>query len=247
MLESSRSRILERVPPDALVVDVGGWADPVERADWVIDAMPYESRGLYRRKGWIDRPAEPERFTSATWLTRDLCHHDPLPFDDGEVDFVICAHTLEDLRDPLWVCGELIRIARAGYIEVPSRQEEQSLGVEGPWAGYRHHRWLIDVSQAGIEFVMKDHSLHSDPASHFPAGFLHALTIEDRVSTLWWEDSFSFRERLFIEDLPGASYMPDFVARETAKRPSPQRSGPARRARPRLARLFSRPRRPAGS
>jgi hypothetical protein len=32
---------------------------------------------------------------------------------------VICSHTLEDIRDPLWVCSEMIRIGKAGYIELP--------------------------------------------------------------------------------------------------------------------------------
>src|SRR5204863_8798249 len=37
------------------------------------------------------------------------------------------------------------RVGKAGYIEVPSRLEEQTLGVHGPWVGWSHHRWLVDV------------------------------------------------------------------------------------------------------
>ena len=58
----------------------------------------------------------------------------------------ICSHTLEDLRDPLWVCAELVRVAKAGYVEVPSRAAEQSRGWEHPRiAGLSHHRWLIEI------------------------------------------------------------------------------------------------------
>lgn len=220
MLESSR-RTVAAIPADELVVDIGGWADPLGRADWVIDVMPYESRGLYRRRGWIDRPSEPERFTADTWVARDLCDREPLPFEDGQVDFVVCAHTLEDLRDPLWVCSEMNRIARAGYVEVPSRLEEQSLGVEGPWTGHHHHRWLIEISATGIEFAVKDHRLPFDPSIHFPPGFWHRLAEEERVAALWWNGSFEYAERHFIEEDPMDSYLSGFVSRESAVRPQP--------------------------
>ncbi len=59
---------------------------------------------------------------------RDICDHEPYPFGDQEFDFVICSQTLEDVRDPIWVCSEINRIGKAGYIEVPSRLEEQSWG-----------------------------------------------------------------------------------------------------------------------
>src|SRR3954449_10993879 len=102
------------LPDDALVLDVGGWAKPFPRADWVLDLMPYETRGLY---GTLEPDAE--RFGPDTWVTLDMCAHMPWPFADAQFDFAICSHTLEDIRDPIWVCSELARVARAGYIEVP--------------------------------------------------------------------------------------------------------------------------------
>src|SRR5689334_18099709 len=124
MLESARAKLLAELPPDALVLDVGGWADPFERADWVIDRRPYATRGLYERRGWIEpRDRGPERFSETTWIERDICDREPFPFDDDGVDFVICSQTLEDVRDPVWVCSEIERVGRAGYIETPSRLE----------------------------------------------------------------------------------------------------------------------------
>src|SRR5258708_1000678 len=164
MLAGSADRILEEVPDDAVVLDVGGWADPFGRADWVLDLMPYETRGLYAREGWTESRAElPERFSRDTWIQRDMCDRAPFPFDESQIDFAVCSHTLEDVRDPIWVCSELARVARAGYIEVPSRLEEQSWGVEGPFVGWGHHRWLIDVSGAAIDFVGKPHTLSARP------------------------------------------------------------------------------------
>jgi len=41
-----------------------------------------------------------------------------------EVDFVSCSHVLEDLRDPIRVCEEIVRVGKRGYIEVPSKTAE---------------------------------------------------------------------------------------------------------------------------
>src|SRR5437660_900233 len=103
MRDLTRRQLLDAIGPDDVVLDIGGWADPFARADWVLDRMPYETRGLYERMGWVQRAAEPERFTRETWIERDLCDREPYPFADNDVDFVICSQTLEDLRDPVWV------------------------------------------------------------------------------------------------------------------------------------------------
>ncbi|MGI9021605.1 MAG: class I SAM-dependent methyltransferase [Solirubrobacterales bacterium] len=228
MLERSRRRILSMLGPDDVVLDVGGWADPFERADWVIDLMPYETRGLYEREGWVEpREREAERFSAETWIQRDLCDREPYPFENGSIDFAICSQTLEDLRDPIWVCRELARIAKAGYIEVPSRLEEQSWGVDGPFAGWGHHRWLIDAIEGGLEFVVKPHSLHGHPDQRFPPGFWETLTEEERVQTLWWEGGFDCRERVLIGAEEGERYLSELVRRELAARglePSAPRS-----------------------
>ena len=208
MLAASVEAILARLEPTDVVLDVGGWGRPFNRADWVMDLMPYESRGGYG----FDGPAE-ERFSAATWIRRDVCDREPYPFGEGEVDFVVCSHTLEDVRDPIWVCSEMTRIARAGYIEVPSRLEEQAYGFQGPWVGWGHHRWLVDVEEDRIEFVFKHHVIHGRDSDHFPAGFRDGLPAEARVQTLWWEGSFSYRERVFVSAEELDPYVADFVAR----------------------------------
>ena len=45
MLDTSRERILRDVADDAVVLDIGGWAKPFPRADWVVDMKDYCSRG----------------------------------------------------------------------------------------------------------------------------------------------------------------------------------------------------------
>ena len=223
MLPASAERIRGRLSGADPVLDVGGWAVPFARADWVIDLMPYESRGAYGR---VDD--EPERFGSETWVQRDLCERVPWPFTDGQFAFAVCSHTLEDVRDPVWVCAELNRVARAGYIEVPSRLEEQSLGVHGDWVGWSHHHWLIDVGRDRIEFVFKSHTLHGRDEFHFPSGFADSLSPEQRVQQLWWEGGFDYGERILIDTDEHDRYLASFVAANAGRRAPGRRSLRAR-------------------
>lgn len=208
MLQSSLNTILDRLGPEDVVLDIGAWGRPLTRADWVMDLMPYETRGLYGRDG-----PERERFNADTWVRRDICDREPYPFADKSVDFVICSHTLEDVRDPIWVCDEMVRIAKAGYIEVPSRLEEQSYGFQGPWAGWGHHRWLIEKQGDHLDFVFKHHVLHNRKSDRFPATFQETLTDEERVVSLWWEGSFTYGERVFVSAEELDPYLADFVSR----------------------------------
>lgn len=231
MLQTSLNRILDRLEPDDLVLDIGGWGRPLTRADWVMDIMPYETRGLYGTDG-----PQPERFSADTWIRRDVCARDPYPFADKEFDFVVCSHTLEDVRDPIWVCDEIVRIGKAGYIEVPSRLEEQSYGFQGPWAGWGHHRWLIELRGERLEFAFKHHVLHNRVSDRFPPGFQQTLSEEARVVQLWWEGKFDYGERVFTSAEELDPYLADFVA--SYRRPTRRRA---------TSRLRRRLRRPAGS
>jgi len=224
VLPASRQRLLERLPDDGSVLDVGGWAKPLHRADWVLDLMPYATRGLYG-----DPDPDPERFDEDTWVVRDICERDPWPFDDEQFDFAVCAHTLEDVRDPLWVCRELQRVARAGYIEVPSRLQEQAWGVHGGWAGWSHHRWLIDVGRDEIQFVFKPHLL-CEPGNHFAPGFAATLAAEDKVQTMWWDGSFHASERIFLDNSLN-DYLREFVSAHAAPQAPWRRASRRRRAR----------------
>jgi hypothetical protein len=202
MLDSSRAQILSQLSGRDQVLDVGGWADPFERADWVIDLMPYETRGLY---GSSD-PAR-ERFSADTWVVRDICDRDPWPFADDQFDFAVCSHTLEDVRDPVGVCRELVRVAKAGYIETPSRLEEQAFGVQGPWAGWGHHHWLVDTTDDGLMFVFKHHIINGRPELQVPRERWRDAWPEERTLSLWWEGSFEARERVFIESGEADGYL----------------------------------------
>jgi hypothetical protein len=227
VLEANREAILARLHDGALVLDVGGGARPFERADWVLDMVPYGDRGLLG----VTRAPSGERFDERTWVVRDMCDHEPWPFSDGQLDFALCTHTLEDVRDPIWVCHELNRVARAGYIEVPSRLEEQSYGFQGPWVGWSHHRWLVDIAGDEITFVFKHHIIHGRARNHFPVGYRYALSARERVQWLSWEGSFRYREWLPTDNTEIDAYLADFVRANWRELPASRRGRITRRIR----------------
>jgi hypothetical protein len=241
MLAESLARIESELPDDAVVLDVGGWGRPLARADWVVDLMPYETRGLYGRDG-----DGPERFGADTWVQIDVCDHDAWPFADGQFDFAVCSHTLEDVRDPLRVCSELVRVAKAGYIEVPSRLEEQSPMDGRPGVGWTHHRWLVDVldDPPGLEFVFKHGVVYTAPEARFPPGFHAMLSDVERVSRLWWDGSFEFRERVMMSAEELDPYLSSFVEEEMRRR-GVTRPGRARRLAQRTQRALASLRQPS--
>jgi Methyltransferase domain len=208
MLAASLERLESTVPDDALVLDVGGWIKPLARADWVLDIMPFDGRGQHGLDG-----TGPERFSAETWVQRDICDRAPWPFEDDRFDFAVCSHTLEDVRDPIWVCSELARVAKAGYIEVPSRIDEQTYYRQGPWVGWGHHHWLVDVGDGRIDFVFKHHVIHGPEANRFPPRFHESFDEADLVQTLWWEGGFEYGERVLLTGEEVDAYLGEFVKR----------------------------------
>ena len=82
------------------------------------------------------------------------------PFEDDEFDFVFCGNTIEDLKNPLFVCKEMMRVGKAGRIVVPDILTECTKGVDSwmlneTYAGFYHHRWLIAISEGKIELIPK--------------------------------------------------------------------------------------------
>ena len=145
--------VLARIEEEDRVLDVGGWWKPLNRADVVVDLLPYGTRG-----GGGSIGPGPERFTSQTWHRADVC--EGLPFGDGSFDFAYCGQTLEDVRDPVALCRELARVARSGYIEVPSLWIECCYDVDAlpnsdRYPGYEKHRWMVYANEGELLFIPK--------------------------------------------------------------------------------------------
>jgi hypothetical protein len=199
MLPANLERILQRLGDDDVVLDVGGWAAPLNRADWVLDVMPYETRGGLVAGGFGPGP---ERFDESRWVRRDMCDREPWPWPDGFFDFAVCVTTLEDVRDPIGVCRELSRVAKAGYVEVPTIYAELLHWREGPYLGHEHHRWLCEIEDGELVFMHKPHSIHADRRLRVHRRWTREMRLEDHLQGVFWEGELRARERVCVGGFP---------------------------------------------
>lgn len=187
-------KTLESLPTNAKILDIGGWFDPLKLATHIVDLFPYETRNAML---FTDNNIG-ENFSKGTWLQANCL--DPnlkLPFADNFFDFVVCCHTLEDFHSPLYLLNEIKRIAKAGYIEVPSRLHEQTLGVRDRAShkpGHPHHYWIIDKLEDKLNFYSKKASL-AEPGWEIPLLFNESLSKTNPLINdleFYFEDSFDF-------------------------------------------------------
>ncbi len=150
---------IDSLPANAKIIDLGGWFKPCSLATHVVDLMPWETRGAKLQL----EPLPDERFSKETWYQVNFLNPKlELPFADKEFDFSICSHTLEDLESPHYLISEILRVSKAGYIEVPSRLHEQTVGVSdraSSLVGHSHHYWIIEREENTLFFYNKIDSL----------------------------------------------------------------------------------------
>lgn len=186
MLFENLTKINEIISKDWCTLDVGGGSNTFYRANYVIDILPFDER----------RPffgGERKYFSKKTWIEKDICDGN-WPFKNKQFDFVICSHVLEDIRDPLKVCKEMIRVGKRGYIETPSRLCESTKGVARNYiTGFPHHRWLVEINNNSIIFTMKYQKIHYWKYS-FRLGFNRRLKEVFHNTFLFWDDDFKYRE-----------------------------------------------------
>ncbi|TBX75222.1 class I SAM-dependent methyltransferase [Rhizobium laguerreae] len=108
-----------------LVLDVGSGGWPFKRANHLADKFPEETSHRVETMVRDERP----------FFEVDL---EKLPFEDRAYDFVFCSHVLEHLDNPGQAMRELMRVARRGYIEVPTRLSDVMFNFTRL---QNHHRW----------------------------------------------------------------------------------------------------------
>lgn len=152
---------------DSHILDVGGGARPFPYARVVVDRD--FSAGNEHRDGagaTLDK-------TKHVYVQADI---EALPFDDYTFDFVICLHVLEHVKFPERACEELMRVAKAGFIEVPRKWTEY-------YAGHPTHRWLISEGKDCL--IFEPITVNDSPFMNFA------------LPPLW--DSAELQQRLLIE------------------------------------------------
>ena len=204
---------LGKISENDFVVDLGGGPSPFVRANKVIDIMTYDA--------YLKCKKENDRIVSeSNWITMDFSYAEPLPFEDKSVDFVVCSHTLEDLNNPIWLCKEINRVAKRGYIEVPSRLIESMKGLElskplnDLYTGYYHHKWFVELINDEVVFTHKNPLINFLPDAFFDRKevdsyieeadyYIENSRICYRNLAIYWKNSFKFRENIALNEING--------------------------------------------
>ena len=111
-----------------------------------------------------------------------------LPFKDKEFDFVIASHVAEHVEDISYFLNELSRIGKKGYIEVPTRLEDNLV-----FENKKAHIWHLVFDDVNNQINISKKQQYFEPVltvgsiKKFNEYFRESLVIE-----LSWEDSIQF-------------------------------------------------------
>ena len=117
----------------------------------------------------------------------------------GKFDFGVCTQTLEDIRNPSLVLQMLPKVAKAGYIDVPSKYHEfricelpdpvSSWGIDSHILGYSGHRWIMNMVNKTLEMYPKLPFIEHLTALQW----LRESPAEKLMLCFWWKDDIPFR------------------------------------------------------
>lgn len=131
------------------------------------------------------------------------CCVEKTPFADKEFDFVYCSHVLEHSEDPESACKELMRIAKRGYIETPTKGKDIFMVT----AELSNHRSHVELFHEVLTFI-KYHEweipglhynilmqMHVSPINDREKAFSALLYLFPRVinTMMLWENEFQFK------------------------------------------------------
>lgn len=184
-IRSFRRRRID-IPVDAtgLVLDVGSGDKPHWRADVLLDRYVDAEHALQRSGRASARVSRPLFDADAA----------DMPFADGAFDYVICSHMLEHVAEPGRVIDELVRVARAGYIEVPEAASAKIVD-------FPSHLWWCRLVDGVLVFTAKTDRYFDREVDTFldrsgmrqPIADLLDRHLDHRVVELRWVGTVPYR------------------------------------------------------
>ena len=111
-----------------------------------------------------------------------------LPFNDKEFDFVIASHVAEHVEDVSFFLDELARIGKKGYIEVPTRLEDNLV-----FENKKAHIWHLVFDDIKNQINISKKQQYFEPV--LTVGTIKKLNDyfrESLVIELNWEDTIEF-------------------------------------------------------
>ena len=111
-----------------------------------------------------------------------------LPFKDKEYDFVIASHVAEHVEDVSYFLNELSRVGKKGYIEVPTRLEDNLV-----FENKKAHLWHLVFDDVNNHLKIFEKKQYFEPILTVSTiKKLNNYFRESLVIELIWEDSIEF-------------------------------------------------------
>ena len=111
-----------------------------------------------------------------------------LPFADKEFNFIIASHVLEHVEDIEYFIKELERVANSGYIEVPTRLEDNLVDVNE-----KAHMWWINFDDINNSlFITKRKQIIEPFLSVSTIQNLRKFFRDSLVTEIFWESKINY-------------------------------------------------------
>jgi len=168
--------------PNFKVIDIGGsadytsWSYPI--IDYIVDINPPTKTDTHIQFFQINVNFESE------WekLHEFVQTH-------GKFDFCIASHIIEDISLPEVLINNIGRIAKQGFIAVPSKYNELAKHGLNKYIGSIHHRWI---------YTLKNSKLFTYPKVNFIDTDEDLIKIGDNSNHLW-DFSFFWQNKLSVD------------------------------------------------
>ncbi|MFB3764916.1 MAG: class I SAM-dependent methyltransferase [Methanotrichaceae archaeon] len=131
---SYQENFIRLCPEKGMIVDIGSGNYPFPKATVLADK--FTGVNVHRTNKLVRDDRD--------FIILDIEY---MPFKDKSIDYLYCSHILEHVNDPKRACQEIIRVAKAGYIETPTFMKDALFA----WAKGMH-KWYTVVIDNKIVF-----------------------------------------------------------------------------------------------
>ena len=125
-----------------------------------------------------------------------------LPFENKEFDFVIASHVMEHVEDVDFFISELQRIANKGYIELPTKLEDNLV-----FENKNDHIWQMDFDDVKNRLIINKRIQYIEPVLTVSSiQKLNEIFRKSLVLELQWENSIDYiLEKVDIKNIKKTS------------------------------------------
>jgi SAM-dependent methyltransferase len=111
-----------------------------------------------------------------------------LPFKDQEFDFVIASHVMEHVEDIEYFIKELERVSKKGYIELPTKLEDNLV-----FENKKDHLWHMDFDDVDLKLLISKKIQYFEPIlSVSSIKKLNKIFRKSFVLELFWENNIDY-------------------------------------------------------